>query len=57
MDPITMGVNIILILIKTAREGYDLLQQIKGETEIPSWDDLLAGNTKFQAKIDAEKEA
>lgn len=56
MEPITI-VTLIASMIDTAKAAYKFLQEIKGEAEIPTWDELLAGNTEFQKKIDAEKEA
>lgn len=52
MDYVTMIKGLILIamnLWKTAKE-------IKGESNIPSWEDLTAENKLLQEKIEKEKE-
>lgn len=45
---------IIVGMIKGANAAYTFAKEIAGDVPIPSWDDLIAGNTELQKKIDKE---
>jgi len=42
-------------LLGIAFRLYDAASQIKGDTPIPSWEEISDKNALLQAKIDAEK--
>ena len=45
---------IVVAMIKGANAAYTFVKEIAGDVPIPSWEDLIAGNTEFQKKIDKE---
>jgi len=48
-------IGVVTGLLNLAFKLYNMVEQIKGDVPIPSWDDLSNKNTLLQAKIDAEK--
>jgi hypothetical protein len=54
---IAMILEAINGLISIGFNLYKMMQQIKGDEPIPTWEEILTQNITLQAKIDAEKEA
>jgi hypothetical protein len=54
---IAMILELINGLISMGFNLYKMMQQIRGDEPIPTWEEILTQNITLQAKIDAEKEA
>jgi len=52
---VAMVIEAINGLISISYNLYKVLQQIKGEVPIPTWEELLSQNSALQDQIDAEK--
>jgi hypothetical protein len=48
-------IAIVMAVISAAFKLYEMADQIKGNTPIPTWDELINKNKLLQDKIDAEK--
>lgn len=53
MEPTTI-LALLNGMISTAFTLYKMLKQISGDTEIPSWGEVLKKNAELQAEIDGE---
>lgn len=52
--PVATIIAIINGLVATAFNLYKVLKQVKGEEQIPTWNELLKENKELQEAIDAE---
>lgn len=54
-ETIQLGLIAVNGLISIAANVYSFVSQIKGDSPIPTWEEIIAKNASLQAKIDEEK--
>lgn len=54
-ESIQLGLIVVNGLIGVAANMYSFINQIKGDSPIPTWEEIIAKNASLQAKINEEK--